>query len=118
MPSPRIVTVIVNSERPDELVAFWCGFFHTEIQFSEAGITWLKPTTEGGVNVGIQHVERKVGTHTEIHLDIRVDDLDDAQSTVEELGGALVKINRLDNGFEWRVLTDTDGNEFCVFAEG
>lgn len=116
MPAPRITTVIVNSERPDVLVAFWSGFFRTEVQFSEAGITWLRPSVEGGVNVGIQQVERKLGTHTETHLDIEVDDLDGAQAVAEELGGALVAVNRLGNGFEWRVMQDPDGNEFCIFV--
>jgi predicted enzyme related to lactoylglutathione lyase len=116
MPSPRIVTVIINSERPDRLVEFWRAFFQTEVQFSEAGITWLKSTGEGGVNVGIQQVEQKLGGHTEIHLDIAVDDLDGSQAVVEELGGSLVTVNRLGNGFEWRVMHDPDGNEFCIFV--
>lgn len=116
MPSPRIVTVIVNSEQPDRLVEFWRAFFQTEVQFSGAGITWLKPTAEGAVNLGVQQVERKLGGHTETHLDIAVDDLDGAQAVVEELGGRLEAVHRLDNGFEWRVMRDPDGNEFCIFV--
>ena len=118
MPAPRITTVIVNSERPDVLVAFWSGFLRTEVQFSDVGITWLRPSVEGGVSVGIQQVERKLGAHTEVHLDIEVDDLDGAQSLAEELGGTLLKVDHLDNGFEWRVMQDPDGNEFCIFVHG
>lgn len=116
MPSPRITTVIVNSEQPDGLVEFWRAFLQTEVHFSEGGITWLKAPVEGAVAVGVQHVERKLGGHTEMHLDIVVDDLDGAQAVVEELGGGLVEVHRLESGFEWRVMHDPDGNEFCIFV--
>jgi predicted enzyme related to lactoylglutathione lyase len=47
-----------------------------------------------------------------------VNNLDDAQTLIESLGGSLKKRNTLDNGFEWRVMTDPEDNEFCIFVEG
>lgn len=116
MPAPRITTVIVNAEQPERLISFWCAFFQTEVAVQDAGITWLARSTEGAVGFGVQQVDRKRGTHTETHLDIEVDDLDVAQQQVEALGGAVLAVRTLPDGFEWRVMADPDGNEFCIFT--
>ncbi|MEN9645244.1 MAG: hypothetical protein RL238_1913 [Actinomycetota bacterium] len=116
MPAPRITTVIINAEQPERLISFWCAVFQTEVAVQDAGITWLARQAEGAVGFGIQQVDRKRGTHTETHLDIEVDDLDVAQQQVEALGGSLLAVRRLPDGFEWRVMADPDGNEFCLFT--
>lgn len=114
---PRIRTVIINATDPTALAGFWAGFLGVAVQETDpgAGIIWLRPDTEGGVNVGLQQVAAKLSTHTETHLDISVDDLDDSQQLIEALGGRLVKANRMENGFEWRVMADVEDNEFCIF---
>lgn len=119
MPSPRIRTIIINTEQPQHLVTFWSSFLGVEIQKDEpdSGIVWLCPDTEGGVNLGFQRVHAKLGHHTEMHLDIAVAGLDRAQRRIEDLGGRLVQRNTLDHGFEWRVCADPDGNEFCILLD-
>ncbi len=113
----HIRTIIVNSERPEALVAFWSDILGVEVaeRDDEASIVWLAPDSEGGVNLGFQRVAAKLATHTEVHVDVSVDDLDATERTVIELGGALVKRNMLASGFQWRVMADPDGNEFCIF---
>lgn len=114
---PRIATVVLNSENAPRLVAFWCAFMGTEPAHEGEGITWLKKAEGAGVGLAVQQVEHKLATHTDTHLDIVVDDVDAAQVLLEALGGSLLAVHRLDDGFEWRVVTDVDGNEFCIFAE-
>jgi predicted enzyme related to lactoylglutathione lyase len=119
VPGARIRTVIVNSTDVDRLSVFWAGVLGVERGEvdAEAGIVWLRPDTPGGVNMGFQRVERRIGRHSEVHVDVAVDDLDEAEARIEGLGGRLVRRNRLANGFEWRVLADPDGNELCIFVE-
>jgi len=116
---PRLRTVIINTTDSAALAAFWAGFMGVDVRKADpgAGIVWLRPDTEGGVNLGFQQVAAKLAAHTETHLDISVDDLDATQRAIESLGGSVVKVNRLQNGFEWRVMADPDGNEFCIFCE-
>jgi len=116
MPAPRITTVVVNSEQPERLISFWCALLQTEVAAQAAGFTWLARHTEDAVGFAIQQVDRRRGTHAETHLDLEVDDLDVAQQQVEALGGSLCAVRTLPDGFEWRVMADPDGNEFCIVA--
>jgi len=114
---PRIDTICINSEHPTRLIAFWTAFLETEVAATVKGITWLKPPAGGGAGLSIQQVDQKVAGHTDTHLDIHVDDLDAAQRSVEGLGGSLRSVQHLDDGFEWRIMADPDGNEFCIVPE-
>ena len=103
--SARLHTVVINSEQPDRLVGFWGAVLGVEVSSDEpsAGITWLHPDRPGGVAVAIQRVAEKLARHTETHVDIGVDDLDDAQ--------AIVQVERLSVRFPVRkgVLLRTTG---------
>ena len=49
-----------------------------------------------------------------MHLDLVVDDLDDATGEVERLGGRWLEpgTTRELEGFRWRCMADPEGNEF------
>ncbi|MGB8858707.1 MAG: VOC family protein [Ilumatobacteraceae bacterium] len=119
MPSPRIRTVILNAPEPAPVVAFWSGFLEASAREAdpEAGIVWLEPSEPGGIALGVQTVDHALQPASQVHLDIEVADLAVSTARIEELGGSLQKINRLDNGFEWRVMRDPAGHEFCIFME-
>ena len=120
MARARVRTVIINAVDRDTVVAFWTQLLGVAVLEAdeEARITWLQPDTPGGVNIGVQQVDRKVGMHTEVHLDVAVADLDACEAEVIAAGGALVKRNQSAGGFQWRVLADPEGNELCIFREG
>ena len=115
---PHIRTVIINAEDQPRLLAFWSGLLDVAIRGpQDQSIVWLEADTPGGVNLGIQQVASKIGTHTEAHVDVAVEDLDAAQQRIEDLGGRLVQVHRTGDGFTWRVVADPEDNEFCIFAE-
>lgn len=99
MPAPFIATVVINSEHPARLVAFWSAFLGTTVAQEMQGLTWLQPTSDGGVSLAVQQVDAKAAPQSDVHVDIVVDDLDAAQRQVEGLGGSLVAVHRLDDGF-------------------
>jgi predicted enzyme related to lactoylglutathione lyase len=50
-----------------------------------------------------------------VHLDLRTADLDAEVQRVRDAGARLVTTSPIDEGgWRWHVLTDPDGNEFCV----
>lgn len=119
MPSPRLHTVMINAVDLAPLVAFWSDFMEVDAGEldEDVGIVWLKPSEPGGVTIAIQRVTDHPAPVTHVHLDIGVDDLDAATAVIERLGGRLHTVNRLANGFEWRVMQDPEGHEFCIVAE-
>ncbi|MCO5328503.1 MAG: hypothetical protein M9961_00295 [Ilumatobacteraceae bacterium] len=119
MAHAHVRTVIMNSEDPERLAAFWGAVLGVEVRErdADAGIVWLHPDQPGGTNVGFQQVARRAPEGTETHLDVAVDEMDAAQTRIEGLGGTLRTANRLENGFEWRVMVDPDGNPFCIYVE-
>lgn len=106
-----------NSERPEELVEFWSKLLevqaHPHTDATEH--IWLFPQEVGGLKLGFQRVQSKRSGSSETHIDLAVKDLDEVEARVISLGGALLSRTRLTNGFEWRVLTDPQENQFCIY---
>jgi predicted enzyme related to lactoylglutathione lyase len=79
------------------------------------GILVLSPT-EDGLTVGFQRVaDAKLGKNR-VHLDLVVDDLDQATAEIENLGGRWLEPGntRELEGFQWRCMADPEGNEFDI----
>jgi predicted enzyme related to lactoylglutathione lyase len=106
-----------NSERPEELVEFWSKFLEVDAHphNSNTEHIWLFPQEAEGVKLGFQRVDKKSIGNAEIHIDIAVTNLDEAEERAINLGGAIVSRTRIPNGFEWRVLEDPQGNPFCIY---
>ena len=119
VPAPRIHTVILNGQDQRAMVSFWSAFLEVDVQDADddASIVWLRPSVKGGMNLGIQRVDHPLQPVTQVHLDIAVDDLDAATARITDLGGGLHTINRLASGFEWRVVHDPAGHQFCIFRD-
>jgi predicted enzyme related to lactoylglutathione lyase len=51
-----------------------------------------------------------------VHLDLMVDDLDEATAEIAELGGRWLEpgSTRELEGFRWRCMADPEGNEFDI----
>lgn len=115
MPTPTIRSVIINSTDIHQLAVFWANFLDVELDEPDQGASMIWLRSEGAVNLGFQLVDNRSAA-SETHLDIEVDDLDVSHQTIESLGGSIVKVNVLATGFEWRVATDPQGNQFCIFT--
>jgi len=112
------IHVVMDSQDPDRIAPFWCGFLELqEIRRYEDGTLVLQSTSDGFL-LGIQRVpEPKVGKNR-AHLDVLVDDLEISTARVESLGGRWLEpgeVHALD-GFPWRCMADPEGNEFCIYA--
>ncbi|MBH5334592.1 VOC family protein [Streptomyces pactum] len=79
--------------------------------------------TEDGLFIGFQRVDDHRPPHwpgsavpQQLHLDFDVDDLDEAESWLLELGAGKPEFQP--GGERWRVLTDPAGHPFCLVAKG
>ena len=66
----------------------------------------------------LQRVPEPKVAKNRMHLDFRVDDLDGEVERLLALGATRVTDEPFDeDGYRWHVLTDPEGNEFCVVTE-
>ena len=75
----------------------------------------LSPSGDG-LTVGFQRVPDTKAGKNRLHLDLVVDDLDEATAEVEKLGGRWLEpgTTRELEGFRWRCMADPEGNEFDI----
>jgi predicted enzyme related to lactoylglutathione lyase len=71
-----------------------------------------------GIALTLQQVPEPKTTKNRMHIDLLVEDVEQEVHRLETLGASrLTTVPRHEFGQTWFVLTDPDGNEFCVAHE-
>jgi predicted enzyme related to lactoylglutathione lyase len=105
--------VTIDANDLPKVAAFWAALLGTEVdsEFDEGRFVFLKGDDDLPT-VCIQRVPEPKSGKTRIHLDLGVDDLDEATATVRHLGGDWDGVERELAPFRWRTCTDPEGTEF------
>jgi predicted enzyme related to lactoylglutathione lyase len=116
----RLDSVTIDCHDPEGLAAFWASIFGAAeewrggdpVQYVDLGATDSSPVLR------FQRVPESKTVKDRIHLDLRVDDIEEACGRVNQLGG--VRVER-DDFHEYdvvfRVMLDPEGNEFCLVSD-
>ncbi|MFF3846566.1 VOC family protein [Streptomyces sp. NPDC002328] len=118
----RLTAITLDCPDPPALAAFYqqaTGLrLHDASGADFAGLVG----EEGGLLIGFQRVDAYVpprrpdqSVPQQMHLDFAVEDLDDAEARLTELGAG--RPERQPGGDRWRVLTDPAGHPFCLTRE-
>lgn len=109
--------LVIDSQDPGRIARFWCSLLGVEVEstFGEGQFVVLQRTKDG-LTVGFQQVSEPKAGKNRVHLDLFVDDLDEATKEIEALGGSWTEPGntRELEGFRWRVMRDPEGNEFDI----
>ncbi len=116
----RAVHIVFDAADPSALAAFWAAALHWEVDADDpdeavaepAGFDYPSQAALGLVFVRVP--DRKTGKNR-VHLDLSSTSLEDQSAQVQRLLG--LGASRADIGqgdVAWEVLTDPEGNEFCV----
>jgi predicted enzyme related to lactoylglutathione lyase len=113
----KVGYLVIDAADPAALARFWCDLLAVTVdtEIGEGEFLVLSPT-EDGLTVGFQRVaDAKLGKNR-VHLDLVVDDLDQATAEIENLGGRWLEPGntRELEGFQWRCMADPEGNEFDI----
>jgi predicted enzyme related to lactoylglutathione lyase len=113
----KVGYLVIDAADPEGLAPFWCGLLavSVDVTIGDGEFLVLSPTEEG-LTVGFQRVTEAKAGKNRLHLDLVVDDLDEATTEVEKLGGRWLepgKTRELE-GFRWRCMADPEGNEFDI----
>ena len=106
--------VVMDVNDFERVKEFWMRLLDVDVANEFPGMTFLKPQ-QGTAGITIQQVPEPKSGKNRVHPDLSVEDLDEAERQIHELGGATVRQNEA-GGFRWNVMADPDGNEFCIAA--
>jgi predicted enzyme related to lactoylglutathione lyase len=113
----RLGWIQIDASDPMLLARFWGQVLGREIDAplgDPPHYVGLIPTTDDLV-VTFQRVPERKTVKNRLHLDIEVEDVDEAQAEVEALGGWRLPMEDFSEyGFRWRQMADPEGNEFCL----
>jgi predicted enzyme related to lactoylglutathione lyase len=110
------LVVVVDCTDLERAARFWTH----ALDYVDAGgggtrYCTLLPSDGVGIEVLLQRVPEAKAGKNRVHLDLRTADLAAEVSRVLALGARVLTAKPLEEfGWEWHVLADPDGNEFCV----
>jgi len=114
----RLTAITLDCADPAALALFYQQATGLEL-VPESGSDFAGLAGEGGLFIGFQRVEGYRAPQwpgqvvpQQFHLDFGVDDLDQAEAMLLELGAAKPALQP--GGGQWRVFTDPAGHPFCL----
>ena len=116
----RLDTVTIDCRDPERLAAFWASVFGTQegwrggdpVQYIDLS------ETEASPGLRFQRVPEPKTVKDRIHLDLRVDDIEEAAARVTALGAERAPQDDFQEfNVVFRVMLDPEGNEFCLVME-
>jgi predicted enzyme related to lactoylglutathione lyase len=109
--------IVFTTDDPERLREFWAALTGYESRGALGNSLGLRDPSGRGPHLTFHKSETEEITGGHCHVDFYADDPDDVAERSLQLGGDFVRrVN--EDGVRWVVLTDPDGNEFCVVASG
>ena len=112
-PVLTVGSVVINVIDMDREKTFWSEVLGSAVATEFPGFLWFAPQREGGISVALQQVDSPTPGRNRLHLDTSVADIPAAIARIEVLGGTHLEDHEL-GGFNWTVMADPEGNEFCI----
>lgn len=111
------LVVVVDCADLDRSAAFWCGAlgYVGPPAGTPGPYRQLVPAGGDGLELLLQQVPEAKDGKNRVHLDLRVPDLETELARLLALGARHTTGDPVEeDGWTWYVLTDPDGNEFCL----
>jgi predicted enzyme related to lactoylglutathione lyase len=107
-------TLTIDCHDPKLLADFWCAALGYRLDEIDEKDAIIKPAAEPGWTMLFQFVPEEKTVKNRLHLDVRPSGSMAAEvARLEKIGATA--ITRVDEGGSfWTVMSDPEGNEFCV----
>jgi predicted enzyme related to lactoylglutathione lyase len=119
-PVGSLDAVTIDCLDPDALASFWNAVFGSDVDTRDGEplqYVDLLPAA-GAPRLRFQRVPEQKSVKDRLHLDVAVDDLQEAVDRLESIGakrdpeGAFAEY-----AYAWQVMRDPEGNEFCLVCK-
>jgi predicted enzyme related to lactoylglutathione lyase len=109
------LVVVIDVADLEPAADFWTALLGYVRKDASDNYLSLVPEGGTGVEILLQRVPDQKQGKNRLHLDLRTADLDAEVARVRRLGARqLTEDPVAEAGWSWHILTDPDGNEFCV----
>ena len=118
----RVDGLVIDGADTMALARFWAAMFDTEVASianegeANAGHYVDVAATDGTPLLRFQRVPEAKRLKNRLHLDIEVEELDPAIARVEALGGSVIQPLQTEYGYDFAIMGDPEGNEFCLIT--
>ena len=111
--------LVLDCADPGRLAQFWApALGYVNIGTAGANAVLL-PDGRPGPKLLLQQVPEPKAAKNRMHLDIEVQDIETEAKRLEGLGAQRVQADQVhEHGTTWILMTDPEGNEFCVCDGG
>lgn len=111
--------LVIDCLDPVALASFWGPALHYEMLGEAGNYALLVPTTAGAPKLLLQRVPETKSVKNRMHLDIETADIESEAARLEALGAIRVHPDiQTEHSSSWVLMTDPEGNEFCVCDGG
>jgi hypothetical protein len=115
--SSRIAAIAIDAVQPRVVADFWCSVLGWQVVGEDDGVISIAPEDESWPTIDVAPVPEHKTVKNRLHLDLRAD----GTATGDELARLLdLGARRADVGqgadATWVVLSDPEGNEFCLLS--
>ena len=115
--SARIASIVIDAVRPRVVADFWCTVLGWSVVDEDEGVISIGPADGSWPAVDVVPVPEAKSVKNRLHLDLRADGTT-AAAELERL--LALGAQRTDVGqgpdVTWVVLSDPEGNEFCLLS--
>ena len=113
----RIAAIAIDAVQPRVVADFWCKVLGWQAVGEDDGVISIAPPDGSGPTIDVAPVPENKTVKNRLHLDLRADGVPTAAELERLLG---LGARRVDVGqgadATWLVLSDPEGNEFCLLS--
>ena len=115
--SSRIASVMIDAVQPRVVADFWCHVLGWHVLDEDDGVISIGPPDGAWPTIDVVPVPESKSVKNRLHLDLRADGTSTADELKRLLGlGARHTDVGQGSDATWVVLSDPEGNEFCLLA--
>jgi predicted enzyme related to lactoylglutathione lyase len=113
------IGLVLDSKDPEALAPFWAAALGYVVVGSVENYVMLLPDGQEGPKLLLQLVSEHKTDKNRMHIDIEVANIEKLAADLVALGGTRLTADvHSEHGHEWIVMSDPEGNEFCVCDAG
>jgi predicted enzyme related to lactoylglutathione lyase len=112
--------LVLDCADPQRLAEFWApALGHVNLGMAGSYAVLLPISGRPGPKLLLQRVPEPKTTKNRMHLDIEASDIESEATRLEALGARRIQEEHVhEHGTTWILMTDPEGNEFCVCDGG